>query len=1233
MGGRTDGGASRGSQGRCPTCHRRLLHGAACPADGATPALVHVDPIVAPAETPVTLGELMGAGGFGAVWSVAGAAERVIKIGHRAASAPRFRREADALSAVGPPAVPELHAAGALGDGRPYLIMEHIGGGSVAALIAAAQEPVAAPRVIALGRACADALAAAHARGVVHRDVKPENLLLRTDAALAIALVDFGLARALSGADATDLTSTGVVLGTPHYSAPEQLESRSAVGPPADVYALGVVLYELATGCVPFVGDLATVERGHRLLRPVPPTHRAAMPAELERLILACLAKMPEARPAAAEVAAELAAMRGVQVEAARTSAAAGAIAETVGAPVPIVAAEAVGSAAEVSALAARHGGFVAWQGDGLLTFVVPPDQVLDPAAATLSLARALTEVASRVAVHVAPVRVRRRADGRWSARGAAVSGPGAWMPAGRWQGVRATASAARALVGRCDLRAGADGSFDVVSGSSGATDHGRTPMIGQQVALARLEEATRVAFDGAAPTLVEVRGERGAGTSRLLFEAARIARRIVPAVRLVRIDASPTRSDLAAELAARLGASAVPSDHLATVRMLTEVVQASSVARATAIIIDDAAWAGDAVLDALDAACAARDGRRLLVVLGGGPGLRTARPALGRGACAHHELALGPLVEADAMALGAELLRPVEYPPAEVLRRLAAWSGGLPGQLRDAIAALRADGVVRRRAGGWYLATGALDQLPASPVQVWLLERALAQLPAEVAALARCVAVLGERVDPAAVTALQTRLDATGGPALTADAHAAIAELVRAGVVAGGARGELRFRGAMRDALYAQLHPDDRRALHRCALELAEQGGDLDRVALHARGCGDDAAAVAADAALGARALAAHRYVEADHRFSAALATAPSHAEAAAWLRQRARARYRMDRLEEALADLDAAHAAIVAADPAGAADLDLDAAIVLDWMGRFDEATTRAARATEAPAARRAVARGRALLRREQVAEAVEVLEAARGGDAETELIRLLLLGPALVLVDRVDEAAECFERALAACDACGDPFHRAAALSNRVILWEARRQPERGFDDLRTAIAAARELGASMLEAGAACNLAELLFWSGDDDESLTMARRARALEEGVLGNPAATERLLEARVLAARGELEPAAAALASIELLDSPMSELVARALWGYLAAAGAAPPERAIADWGELGATARDLLPDEERAEVAYWCARTAAARGDPTEARAIASRAAAELGPDGVARGRLESLARYLLT
>jgi eukaryotic-like serine/threonine-protein kinase len=190
----------------------------------------------------------------------------------------RFVREARLAARLSHPNVVSVFDAGEDG-GRPYIVMEHVEGETVAELLAR-RGPLPPDEARGLALQAARGLAHAHAAGLVHRDVKPQNLLLREDGTLKIA--DFGIARATED---TALTQPGTVLGTAAYLAPEQARGERAT-PASDVYSLGAVLYELLTGRPPL--ETATPVRE---LAP-------EVPRDIEAVVMRCLARNPAYRPA-----------------------------------------------------------------------------------------------------------------------------------------------------------------------------------------------------------------------------------------------------------------------------------------------------------------------------------------------------------------------------------------------------------------------------------------------------------------------------------------------------------------------------------------------------------------------------------------------------------------------------------------------------------------------------------------------------------------------------------------------------------------------------------------------------------------------------------------------------------------------------------------------------------------------------------------------------------------------
>ncbi len=276
-------------------------------------------PAGAPRGGPGTLPELppgyayegqLGAGGMGVVY-------RAMQVGlnrpcavkmilaHASIDsrmALRFLAEAEAVAAIRHPNVVQVYE---FGDhaGRPFLAMEFLEGGSLADRLKAGDRLGLRDSAQLLAKVAAG-VQAAHNAGIVHRDLKPGNVLL--DAAGEPKVADFGLAKR---GDSGDLTRTGAVLGSPAYMAPEQAFGAKFVGPSADIYALGVILFECLAGRRPFEGDsdFALLLRVRTESPPSPRAFAPDLPRDLEMICLKCLSKAPHERyPSASEFAADL---------------------------------------------------------------------------------------------------------------------------------------------------------------------------------------------------------------------------------------------------------------------------------------------------------------------------------------------------------------------------------------------------------------------------------------------------------------------------------------------------------------------------------------------------------------------------------------------------------------------------------------------------------------------------------------------------------------------------------------------------------------------------------------------------------------------------------------------------------------------------------------------------------------------------------------------------------------
>ena len=292
----------------CPRCGRAIPAAAplgACPhcllAAGLPSLLGTPAPGAPPPPSPAELApefpaleilELLGRGGMGAVYKARQrdlgrlVALKILRPGLDATPgfSERFAREARALAGLNHPGIVTLYEFGRTPAGRYFILMEFVDGVNLRGLLAAGR--VAPREALAIVPPLCDALQYAHDRGLVHRDIKPENILV--DRLGRVKIADFGIARLASAEGAAPHAATETeVAGTPAYMAPEQKERPDAVDHRADLYALGVVLYQMLTGELPSPGQLQ------------PPSHRVEIDVRLDEIVLRALEKDPALRYAA----------------------------------------------------------------------------------------------------------------------------------------------------------------------------------------------------------------------------------------------------------------------------------------------------------------------------------------------------------------------------------------------------------------------------------------------------------------------------------------------------------------------------------------------------------------------------------------------------------------------------------------------------------------------------------------------------------------------------------------------------------------------------------------------------------------------------------------------------------------------------------------------------------------------------------------------------------------------
>ncbi|MCE9672441.1 protein kinase [Myxococcus stipitatus] len=1288
---------------RCPTCHRRLAPGAACPVHGSSPppeALSETPPL--PEVPGLRSAALLGAGGFSRVFTAyrdLDGREVALKMG-QGPHHERFAREAAALRRVGPPTVPELLQHGML-RGRPFLVMEHLHGQTLAAWMASLPGTGAAslPRTRELLAALCPALERVHAAGLAHRDLKPENIFLREGGTLS--LLDLGLSRfydtdegaEVGGELPTGATPAGQRLGTPLYMAPEQCLDARRASPSADVYALGVLLFELLSGAPPFVGSPEEIRHGHVSLRPPRLSERAPVPAALDDVLRACLAKSPLERFARApdvlaafDAACRSATAVDVVAPITSTAPAAAPLSETGPRSVALLGLFTRQSLTEVLAALEPHGGVVARVRPRgyLVAFAEAPTAEANLRAGVLAARRLVEEGEAAAVLHLAELSVFAGVSTMRLA-GEALEDPEAWWPV-RWE--LGTTRVTPAAAARLDSSATEEVTDDPSEATSrgGAhlrlLDHGVSssgseppPLVGREALLDTLEQSALRCLGDGAPGLVVLTGEVGQGKSRVMEAlAARLEERgdvrVVwlrapgpdatgPETLLERLRAEALEGLASAKPGARGGSAPLTDVRHAAARQLADALQRRAREQPRVLLVDDAHLADPTSLDALEMATLAEVQAPLWVCTFARPALLGLRPHLGERSARPSRHVLPPLTPEASRVLLSLLLRPAEHVPEPVLARLEQLAQGVPLSLVELAVALRAAGALRvAQGGGWYIASDALLDVSVTPLFERLAARALGGLPEAHRALARLCAVLGAELEVSQVDAALRHLDARedlSRTAATLDAGAGLQRLVRAGLLRPVGMGRFAFRHPLlREALEALAPVATRRALHAAALRtaLGESAGARRRRAHHAAGSGAHDEASTAFLALAEEARRAHMPVEAEQHYTRALALLSEGdlERRMLALAGRGRVRHRLQRFREGLVDLAEARALAEArGHPALVVDLLLEEATTRDWMEDVEGSTACAREALERIEAldeprlslRCALARGRLHVRQGEWGAAARVLEstvegAERAREHETHVVALALLGSSLTFLDRTREAAACFEEAVSRCEQAGDALHLAATLINRVLLWLRQGDVMGMEDDLRRAMGLGRELGHAQVERWSTFNLAEVLYMQSRLEEAVPLARRAHEL--GVrffLEHPVPVDALLLARIGAALGDWDAASRQLRWIDAHCSPDSlppTAIMRRLVELQVQGGEgkhAPHDPAA--WDALAKEAETLASADEMAELLLQAARSSLDAGLDARARAWLERAERAVEAAPLWRPHLDSLRAVL--
>lgn len=262
----------------------------------------------------------LGQGGMGSVFEgIHDAIERRVAIkvlntelAQDSEFAKRFLNEARVVNRVSHPGIVQVFDYGQIPDGTTYIVMEFLDGESLGSRLKESKEPIGLEELLSLSQQIAEALAATHAKGIIHRDLKPDNVMIVAEPSAPggkrVKILDFGIAKLSADMTARAKTRTGAVMGTPAYMSPEQCQDAKGIDGKTDVYALGVMLYEMTSGGLPFQAQaFSALILQHIQAEPLPLLSKnPALPREVCDLVHAMLAKNPQMRPNMVQCAAML---------------------------------------------------------------------------------------------------------------------------------------------------------------------------------------------------------------------------------------------------------------------------------------------------------------------------------------------------------------------------------------------------------------------------------------------------------------------------------------------------------------------------------------------------------------------------------------------------------------------------------------------------------------------------------------------------------------------------------------------------------------------------------------------------------------------------------------------------------------------------------------------------------------------------------------------------------------
>jgi tetratricopeptide (TPR) repeat protein len=1225
---------------------------------------------------PFTLGGIIGSGGFGTVYRATGDDGQVVALKVLAPHVDsqetlrRFEREGNIR--IDHPNVVRVIDAGE-DRGVSYIAFELLEGMPLNVKLESAPLPIA--EVLDIGLQICAGLGAAHERGIVHRDLKPGNVFCTREG--PIKVLDFGIARPMSQAGA-QLTMAGSVIGTPGYLSPEQAKGEAAILPAADLWSLGVILYQACSGTNPFIRSTAVATILAVVLEEAPAlSETGPLPRGLADIVHECLQKDPSRRWGSAEALAE--ALRGIDVEGSVVTE----IPAALGPSIPLDEQRVVALllASEVHDLPMLDAAVREWGGElipmlgGAIGVFGGHTYEGDEAVRAVQASLMAREAAGFVAV----------ASGRAAGHGGTVSGDAVRAVEraveAKLAGVAVDAATARGLAGQFELRPAREGVFEIPSAiapretGSFPTLREDLPLLGRDAELAQIEAAIGTAMDDAHATAVWVTGPPGIGKSRLRAEVERrlrsrsvttLAARAeshrrdaafhlmasvlrseptlepfflnpgVPAERrrraledfLLRVLEDRTWARQCVEPLARLlglpdatepGVTHRHSDpQLMADRVrvsLSDVLGRMGIREPLALVLDDIQWADEASLRLID---------ELLGRLGERPFLLFVA-ARGELAERHADLFSGRelvritprgLRAKDVATLAEAIAR--RAVPAAVVEEVATRTGGNPFFVEQIVRELVEQDLLDRE----------LESLPI-PIDVeGAVQSRLDHLPADEKQLCKRAAVYSGAFTEHALRALD---QPEPGRHLGALAKRGLVSARGAHAGAEGAEREYRFRNALMAEVAYRMNGDEaRRELHRLAAQFLESmpGGDREEVARHWEIAEhrEEAAEAYADAALRAARRGDSASVLRCSERALALGLAGdrafdlhlARADALSFLGQR-------DAQREAIE-----HALAGAANPIQRARALSEKTGMLASLGEHDHGLEVA---VEAVAAARAIddvdVLGAALARQGwlliyvgRISEAgVAISEAASlpGLAPETAALVAAWRAQLFTAMGDLGKRKHAYEDAIARYREIGDLRRAATTECNLADTYHRVGADDEAEASLREAVSFCRRVGNRVVEGYALANLGYALSGQGRYDEAFATYDEALKLA-AQLGRPrlALATRLYAARTaLEARAPAEVVGEARAiAVEAEESGLPALRANALAiAALAALRAGDPKGALVD-AERAMGLRDDIGtmEEDEAEIFLALAEALRADGQIERAREIVARGAMRL-------------------